>query len=126
MSIPDSLRYTGDHEWVDMRGSLARVGITHYAQDALGDVVFVLLPSVGSTAHAGEALGEVESSKSISDVFAPVSGTVVGVNELLALQPELLNTDPYGEGWLYEIDTSTSTAADALLDAAAYRVLVGG
>jgi glycine cleavage system H protein len=109
-----------------MRGSLARVGITHYAQDALGDVVFVQLPSVGSTAHAGEALGEVESSKSISDVFAPVSGTVVGVNELLALQPELLNTDPYGEGWLYEIDTSTSAAADALLDAAAYRVLVDG
>lgn len=125
MSIPDSLRYTCDHEWVDMRGLVARVGITSYAQDALGDVVFVQLPVVGSAACAGDALGEVESTKSVSDVFAPVTGTVVSVNQLLVLQPGLLNTDPYGQGWLCEIDTSHSTAADLLLDAAAYRVLVG-
>lgn len=126
MSIPDSLRYTSDHEWVDMCGSVARVGITDYAQNALGDVVFVQLPTVGSTAVAGDALGEIESTKSVSDVFAPVTGTVVSVNQQLGEQPQLLNTDPYGEGWLCEIDITTSDTAFDLVDAATYRALVGG
>jgi glycine cleavage system H protein len=125
MSIPGSLRYTSDHEWVDMRDSVARVGITDYAQDALGDVVFVQLPIVGSAAVAGDAFGEVESTKSVSDVFAPVNGTVVAVNERLAEQPELLNADPYGEGWLCEIDITNADTTPDLLDAAAYRALVG-
>lgn len=125
MSIPDSLRYTSDHEWVDMRNGVARVGITAYAQDALGDVVFVQLPPVGSAAVAGDALGEIESTKSVSDVFAPVSGTVISVNQRLGEFPELLNTDPYGEGWLCEIDTTTSAGTCDLMDATAYRTLVG-
>lgn len=126
MSVPESLYYTADHEWVDDRGDVVRVGITQYAQDALGDVVFVQLPGTGAVARAGEALGEVESTKSVSDVFAPVSGAVVAVNTVLADRPELLNQDPYGEGWLFEIQTSSADWAGELMDAAAYRNLTGG
>lgn len=123
MNVPDDLLYSGDHEWVQRRGSLVRIGITDYAQDALGDVVFVQLPSIGSTLAAGAAVGEVESTKSVSDVFAPVSGVVVAVNERLVTQPELLNHDPYGEGWLCEIEVAATSGMDALMDAAAYRDL---
>ena len=123
MNVPDDLLYSSDHEWVQRRGSLVRIGITDYAQDALGDVVFVQLPAIGSTLAAGAAVGEVESTKSVSDVFAPVAGVVVGVNERLVAQPELLNQDPYGEGWLCEIEVAATSGIDALLDAAAYRAL---
>jgi glycine cleavage system H protein len=126
MSVPESLYYTADHEWVDDRGDVVRVGITQYAQDALGDVVFVQLPDTGAIARAGEALGEVESTKSVSDVFAPVSGSVVAVNSTLADRPELLNQDPYGEGWLFEIQPATPNWNNGLMDAGAYRSLIGG
>lgn len=124
MNVPDDLAYSSDHEWVRADGGRARVGITDYAQDALGDVVFVQLPEVGATVSAGEAVAEVESTKSVSDIYAPVSGTVVEVNADLADAPERLNEDPYGEGWLFTIETSDGTAG--LMDAEAYRALIEG
>lgn len=123
MQIPSELRYSSDHEWASRSGDVVRVGITDYAQDALGDVVFVELPTVGTAVSAGATLGEVESTKSVSEIYAPVSGTVVTVNEALASSPELVNSDPYGAGWLCEISTSTATEFDTLLDADAYRAL---
>ncbi len=122
MDVPDELRYTAEHEWVRRAddGRL-RVGITDYAQDALGDIVFLTLPDDGETVGSGQPFGEVESTKSVSDVFAPVAGTVVARNENLDEHPELVNTAPYGDGWLVEIEPSESTSYDALLDAAAYR-----
>lgn len=121
--IPEELRYTDKHEWVSPGGATVRVGITDYAQDALGDIVFVQLPEPGSAVAAGEPLGEVESTKSVSDIYAPVSGTVVARNETLADSPELINTDPYGAGWMVEIEPADPSAADSLLDAAAYAEL---
>jgi glycine cleavage system H protein len=118
--IPEDLRYTDKHEWVSSTGTTVRVGITDYAQDALGDIVFVQLPEPGSTVEAGEPLGEVESTKSVSDIYAPVSGTVVARNDSLTDTPELINTDPYGAGWMIEIEPADPTAAASLLDAAAY------
>ena len=126
MTIPDRLRYSTDHEWVSVDGGRARIGITDYAQDALGDVVFVDVPTVGRTVTAGESMSEVESTKSVSDIYAPVSGTVVAVNESLASQPDALNRDPYGEGWICEIEMSDPAEIDALLDAAGYQALVEG
>jgi len=126
MNVPEQLRYSTDHEWIRVEGSTARVGITEYAQDALGDVVFVQAPSVGDTVTAGDSLGEVESTKSVSDLYAPVSGTVVAVNEALADAPQSLNEDPYGDGWVCEIEMSDPAEQDALLDAAAYRGLIDG
>ncbi|MFZ9628605.1 MAG: glycine cleavage system protein GcvH [Ilumatobacteraceae bacterium] len=126
MNVPDDLRYSADHEWVQLTGTVARVGITDYAQDALGDVVYVEVPAAGSTVSAGQRCGEVESTKSVSDVFSPVSGRVVRVNDALATTPELLNSDPYGAGWLCEIELSDPAAAAQLLDAAAYRALIAG
>ena len=123
MQIPPELRYSSDHEWASKSDTVVRVGITDYAQDALGDVVFVELPKVGTTVDAGATLGEVESTKSVSEIYAPVSGTVVTVNEALVASPELVNSDPYGDGWLCEISTSAATDFDALLDADAYRAL---
>jgi len=124
--IPDELRYTPEHEWVRAaEGSTVRVGITDFAQDALGDIVYVQLPEPGSTVEAGQPLGEVESTKSVSDVYAPVGGTVSARNEALDGQPELVNSDPYGEGWLLEITVGDPGALDALLDAEAYRSLTG-
>ena len=122
--IPDDLRYTADHEWVAPTGdgTTLRVGITHYAQDALGDIVYVDLPESGTEVAAGAVLGEVESTKSVSEIYAPVSGTVSARNDALAGQPDLVNTDPYGDGWLVEI-SSAPDAAGSLLDAAAYREL---
>jgi glycine cleavage system H protein len=126
MQVPQHLRYSSDHEWVSVDGTRARVGITDYAQDALGDVVYVQVPTVGAAVAAGDSFGEVESTKSVSDVYAPVSGTVVAVNDTLSSSPEALNQDPYGAGWLCEIEMSDASQADALLDAAAYQALTAG
>jgi glycine cleavage system H protein len=123
--IPEDLRYTSQHEWVGppAAGTALRVGITDFAQDALGDIVYVQLPDPGTAVKAGEAFGEVESTKSVSELYAPVTGTVVARNDQLADQPELVNSDPYGAGWLVEIEPTEPGAADALLGAAAYRDL---
>ena len=122
---PDGLRYTAEHEWITVVADGAvRVGITHHAQDALGDIVFVQLPEPGTAVEAGLPLGEVESTKSVSDVYAPVSGTVAARNEALDGAPQLVNTDPYGEGWMFELTPDDPGAVDALLDAAAYRALI--
>jgi glycine cleavage system H protein len=126
MNVPDQLRYSSDHEWVSRDGGRVRIGITDYAQDALGDVVFVQLPSVGDTFAAGDAIGEVESTKSVSDVYAPVSGAVVAVNDALVDSPQLLNEDPYGEGWICELELSDPSQLDGMLDAAAYGGLIEG
>lgn len=123
MQIPDDIRYSSDHEWARSSENVVRVGITDYAQDALGPVVFVDLPKVGATVSAGGAIGEVESTKSVSEIYAPVSGTVSAVNELLTTATETVNTDPYGEGWICEITTSDSSDFDELLDPASYRAL---
>lgn len=126
MSIPEQLKYSSDHEWIAVDGGRARIGITHYAQDALGDVVYVQIPTVGANVAAGETMSEVESTKSVSDIYAPVSGTIVAVNESLADTPEVLNADPYGDGWICEIEMSDPTEVEALLDAAGYRTLTEG
>ncbi len=122
MLIPGELRYSTDHEWVRVDGNRVTVGITDYAQDALGDVVFVQLPEQGASVVAGESMSEVESTKSVSDIFAPVAGLVVAVNEEVAAKPELLNADPYGAGWLFVLEVDPA-AVESLLDAAAYQAL---
>ena len=125
MQIPEDLRYTQDHEWTRSGpDGRVRVGITDYAQDNLGDVVFVQLPEEGKTLAAGDALGEIESTKSVSEIYAPVAGVVVTVNTSLAEAPEQLNEDPYGDGWICEIEVSGSDALKGLLDAEGYRALV--
>jgi glycine cleavage system H protein len=123
MQIPQELRYSSDHEWAKANDSTVRVGITDYAQDALGDVVFVDLPKVGTDVSVGGVVGEVESTKSVSEIYAPVGGTIAAVNETLKTSPELVNSDPYGDGWIYEITTTSQSDYDALLDAAAYEAL---
>ena len=124
---PENLKYTSEHEWVrtpgDAEGSV-RIGITDYAQDALGDIVFASLPEVGTEVEAGSAVGELESTKSVSDIYAPVSGTVVARNDALESSPELVNSDPYGEGWLFEVTPSDASAVEQLMDAAAYQASV--
>ena len=125
--FPDDLKYTAEHEWVRTPGEAdgsVRVGITDYAQDALGDIVYVQLPEVGTSVTAGDAIGELESTKSVSDVYSPVTGEVVARNESLDATPELVNTDPYGDGWLFEVVVSDGGAAVETLDAAAYEKLV--
>ena len=124
--MPDDLKYTKDHEWVKAEGDRVRIGITDYAQDALGDVVFVQIPEVGATVALGDSFSEVESTKSVSDIYAPVSGTVVEVNADLTDMPQRLNDDPYGEGWLCVIQVEDAGQLDQLLDAAAYRALIDG
>lgn len=126
MSIPSDLRYSSDHEWIAVDGNRIRMGITDYAQDALGDVVFVQIPTLGAAVNAGDTMSEVESTKSVSDIYAPVSGTIVGVNQELADQPEALNNDPYGAGWICEIELSDPAQIEGLLDASGYRALVEG
>jgi glycine cleavage system H protein len=126
MNVPEGLRYSSDHEWVAVDGNTARVGITDYAQDALGDVVYVDVPASGTTVAANESFGEVESTKSVSELYAPVSGEIVQVNEELADAPEKLNADAYGEGWLIVIEMSDPSEIDALLDAAGYTALIEG
>ena len=123
MKIPDDLHYSSDHEWARASASTVRVGITDYAQDALGDVVFVDLPKVGTPIAVGASLGEVESTKSVSEIYAPVAGTISAVNEALSAAPELVNSNPYGDGWICEITTTSSTDFDALLDASGYATL---
>ncbi|MBE7325712.1 glycine cleavage system protein GcvH [Nocardioides sp. Y6] len=121
---PEDLKYTAEHEWVRSPGETqgaVRVGITDFAQDALGDIVFVQLPEVGDTITAGESCGELESTKSVSDLYAPVSGEVVAVNEALDATPELVNNDPYAGGWLFEVVPAEADAVENLLDAAAYQ-----
>jgi glycine cleavage system H protein len=125
MEFPDDLRYTKEHEWVRDEGSgRVRVGITDYAQDALGDVVYVDVPEVGTSVTAGQPFSEVESTKSVSDVYAPVTGTVVERNPLLEDRPELVNQSPYGDGWLVVIEASDLHQLDELMDAASYRSFV--
>jgi glycine cleavage system H protein len=121
MSNPTNLQYTAEHEWIAMDGDTARVGVTAYGADALGDIVYVDLPSVGSTVTAGESCGELESTKSVNDLYSPVTGEVVAVNEDLDTDPRLVNGDPFGEGWLYVVRVTTATE---LLDAAAYDALM--
>ncbi|MFW5474067.1 glycine cleavage system protein GcvH [Knoellia sp. CPCC 206450] len=122
LEYPSDLRYTAEHEWVRAaEGDTVRIGITSFAQDALGDVVYVSLPGVGDTVAVGDACGEVESTKSVSDLYAPLAGEVTAVNEALDASPELVNSDPYGEGWMYEMRPSDAAAVDGLLDVEAYQ-----
>ena len=126
MNIPSDLRYSSDHEWVRRDGNLVTIGITEFAQDSLGDIVFVEAPEAGSAVAAGESFTEVESTKSVSDIYAPVSGSIVAINETLDGQPELLNSDPYGDGWICKIEMTDPSEFDALLDADGYRALTEG
>ncbi|NNN02140.1 MAG: glycine cleavage system protein GcvH [Acidimicrobiaceae bacterium] len=123
MQIPEDLRYSSDHEWARSVGDVVRIGITDYAQDALGDVVFVELPKLEMVVVSGGTLGEVESTKSVSEIYAPVSGRVSAINEALSNAPELVNSDPYGEGWICEISVDAKSDFDALLDASGYQDL---
>ncbi len=122
--VPEDLKYTADHEWVRRDGDTVRVGITDFAQDALGDIVYVQLPDVGAEVTAGNAVGELESTKSVSDLFAPATGTIATRNETLDGTPDLINSDPYGEGWLFEIRLADSDGLGDLLDAAAYQAQI--
>jgi glycine cleavage system H protein len=126
MDFPDDLRYSTDHEWVRVEDGKARIGITDYAQDALGDVVYVEIPEIGTSVEAKGKVSEVESTKSVSDIYAPLSGTIVEANADLADGPERLNEDPYGEGWICVIELSNPSELDGLLGAEAYRELVEG
>ena len=125
--VPSDLKYTAEHEWVRAGdgASSVRVGITDHAQEALGDVVYVSLPEVGAGVTAGSACGEVESTKSVSDLYAPITGTVAARNDALDDQPDLINSDPYGAGWIIEIEPADDADTGSLLDAAAYRAMVG-
>ncbi|AZZ82515.1 MULTISPECIES: glycine cleavage system protein GcvH [Gordonia] len=129
--VPEDLRYTAEHEWIEKIGPTAvRIGITDFAQDALGDVVFVQLPDSGAEVTVGESFAEVESTKSVSDIFGPLTGTVSAVNDALDASPELVNSDPYGEGWLVEIEAADEATLDEqlgdVLDAAGYRAVIEG
>ncbi|MCM6775301.1 glycine cleavage system protein GcvH [Nocardia sp. CDC159] len=120
MSFPEHLRYTEEHEWLDTEGDIATIGVTEYAASSLGDIVFVQLPAVGDTVARGETCGEIESTKSVSDLYSPVSGAVVEVNDAVLDGPEVVNTDPYGKGWLFRVRVEE---VGELLDAAAYAAL---
>jgi glycine cleavage system H protein len=121
LEYPDDVRYTAEHEWVRSEGGVARIGITAYAQEALGDVVYVSLPSVGQSVAAGDACGEVESTKSVSDLYAPLAGEVSAVNETLDGSPAQVNSDPYGQGWMYEMTLTDPSAVNSLMDVSEYR-----
>jgi len=125
-TTPEDLKYTAEHEWVRGTGPVVRVGITDFAQDSLGDIVFVTLPEAGAKLEAGTACGELESTKSVSDLYAPVSGTVTAVNSELDASPELVNSDPYGDGWIFEVELADGQSVDGLLDAAAYTASTAG
>lgn len=124
MEFPEDVRYTKEHEWIRVEGPVVRVGITDFAQDALGDVVYVDVPEIGSTVRAGESFGEVESTKSVSDVYAPVTGRVVERNARLGDSPQLVNEDPYGQGWMIAIEAEGPGSVEGLMDAETYRRLV--
>jgi len=124
--IPEDLHYSSDHEWIRSTNSgSVRIGITDFAQNSLGDIVYVQLPELGTTVTSGDSIGEVESTKSVSDIFAPLAGTVTGRNDALDAAPETVNADPYGEGWMIEIQLDDPTELDGLLDAAGYAEQVG-
>lgn len=123
MNVPDDLRYSSDHEWIRVEDGRIRIGITDYAQDSLGDVVYVQMPEVGAELAAGDVMGEVESTKSVSEIYAPTSGVVVEINGDLEISPELVNSDPYGSGWMVVVQPSDPGAVETLLDADAYRKL---
>lgn len=126
LEYPADLRYTSDHEWVADKGDgVVRVGITAYAQDALGDVVYVSLPAIGDAVTAGDSCGEVESTKSVSDLYSPLEGEVVAVNDALDAAPEQVNAAPYGDGWMFEMKVADPAAVEALLDADAYKASLG-
>jgi glycine cleavage system H protein len=125
MSIPQHLRYTKDHEWVSVDGDIATVGITHYAQDQLGDIVFVDIDTVGRTLDAEAVFGSVEAVKTVSDLFLPVSGNILEKNTAIDASPEIVNSDPYGEGWMIRVRMSDPGQFDGLMDAEAYRQLTG-
>ena len=126
LEYPADLRYTTDHEWVKDQGDgVVRVGISAFAQDALGDVVYVSLPAVGDTVAPGDACGEVESTKSVSDLYAPLAGEITAINEQLDATPELVNSDPYGEGWMYELKLADASALSGLQDVDAYKATLG-
>lgn len=122
-NVPDDLKYTAEHEWARADGGTVRVGVTDYAQEALGDVVYVSLPEVGAKVEQGQPFGEIESTKSVSDLYAPVTGTITARNDALDGRPELVNSDPYGEGWIVEIEPADAAQLEGLLDAAAYGTL---
>ena len=126
MNIPADLRYSSDHEWIRQDGNTVTIGITEFAQDSLGDVVFVEAPEASSVVVAGDSFTEVESTKSVSDIYAPVSGTIVAINDKLDDTPELLNSDPYGDGWICSIEMSDPSQLDGLMDADSYRALTEG
>jgi glycine cleavage system H protein len=126
MDVPDDLRYSADHEWARTEDGRVRVGITDYAQDALGDVVFVDLPEIGAHVDRGQACSEVESTKSVSEIYAPVAGTVVEVNDELAEAPQRLNEDPYGDGWIFVLEPDDRAQLEELTDAKGYRALIEG
>lgn len=126
MHIPENLKYTSDHEWVMVESGRAKVGITDYAQDALGDVVFVDIPEVGKRVTVGETVTEVESTKSVSDIYAPLEGEIIEINHDLDDSPELLNGDPYGEGWIFILQLDEAASTENLLSANEYRELVDG
>ena len=126
MNVPDDLKYSTDHEWIRVEGNRITVGITDYAQDALGDVVFVQVPEQGAVVAAGQGISEVESTKSVSDIYAPLAGTIAEVNADLESTPEQLNGDPYGDGWICVIEVEDPSTVAGLLDAAAYRKLIEG
>jgi glycine cleavage system H protein len=123
--VPDDLKYTAEHEWARISGSTVRIGITDFAQESLGDVVYVPLPEVGTLITKGEPFGEVESTKSVSELFGPVDGTVTARNDTLDGQPEVINSDPYGAGWIIEVEVAETSQFDALLDAGTYGTLSG-
>lgn len=126
MDIPDNLKYSSEHEWLATEGKTAKVGITGYAAEHIGDIVFVELPKVGSTITAGASFGVIEAVKSVSELFAPVSGKVVAINERVGKEPELVTASPYGDGWLIEIEMSDAGETASLKDAAGYRDLIAG
>jgi glycine cleavage system H protein len=126
MDIPSELRYSTDHEWAKLEDGRVRVGITDYAQDALGDVVYVDVPEVGAKVERGESCAEVESTKSVSEIYAPISGTIAEINGDLTDNPQRLNEDPYGEGWMFVIEPTDDAQLGELLDAEGYRALIGG
>ena len=125
MSYPENLRYTKDHEWIRLEGNTATIGITDFAQRELGDIVYVEVETVGKSLQANQVFGTVEAVKTVSDLFLPVSGTVTELNEALANAPELVNTDPYGKGWMVKVTVNNTADVETLLDAAAYEALVG-
>ena len=123
-NYPDNLKYTKDHEWTRQQGKVFVVGVTHHAQESLGDVVYVELPKIGATVTAGQPFGVIESTKAVSELFAPMSGKVVNVNSALSSEPQAVNQEPYGKGWIVEIEPSDPSQASGLLDSAAYQKLL--